>query len=293
VLQEVERSGLAGRSTSVRDVLKTLGALLDHFTASVTGEYQQERERAANSPELRRTERVQRLLAGGRVESRELGYELDAWHLGLIAMGGRARQTVQGLAAGLGQELLSVARSEETVWAWLGGKQRPASGDIERQLSARESAGFLLAIGEPGRGIDGWRLTHRQAQAAMAVALREPKRVTRFADVGLLAAVLRDEELAGSLVNLHLSLLGDHRNGGSVSRETLRAYLAAGNNAATAAAALGVVRQTVERRIRTIEQRIGRPVRACHAELEVALRLEELGETTRLAENNPVVSAVS
>ncbi len=59
-------------------------------------------------------------------------------------------------------------------------------------------------------------------------------------------------------------------------RETLRAYFAAGFNAATAAAALEVDRHTVQRRLRKVEEALGRLLHTCHAELEVALSLEEL-----------------
>jgi DNA-binding PucR family transcriptional regulator len=276
VMQEAEHSEFAGQRIALRPVLRTQGALLDHFTASIANEYQHEVERAAHSPELRHTEHVQRLLAGAPAHASELGYEFDAEHLGLIAMGARAGETVRSLAAELGRELLSVSRSEETVWAWFGGKRTLAIADIERLLSVREPAGVSLAIGGPGSGIDGWRLTHRQAQAAMLIALRRPQRLTLYSDVALLAAVLRDPELARSLVEIHLSPLDSQKNG-AVSRATLRAYFAAGCNAATAAAALGCDRHTVERRLHTIETRLGRLLHTCHAELEVALRLEELG----------------
>jgi sugar diacid utilization regulator len=170
-----------------------------------------------------------------------------------------------------------VSRSEETVWAWLGGKRRLDFADIERLLSGKESAGVSLAIGGPGHGIEGWRLTHRQAQGAMLVALRRPQPLTRYADVALLATALRDDTLARSLEEIYLSPLGRDKDG-AVSRKTLRAYFAAGRNAATAAAALSVDRHTVERRLHSIETRLGRLLHTCHAELEVALRLEELGD---------------
>ena len=277
VMQEAEHSDFSNQRIALRHVLRTLGALLDHFTSSIANEYQQEIERMANSPELRRTERVQRLLAGAPVDGRELGYEFDAEHVGVIAMGGRAAETVRALAAGLGRELLVVSRSDETVWAWLGGQRRLAISEIERLLSGRDAAAVSLAVGAPERGLDGWRLTHRQAQAAKLVALRRPQRLTSYADVALLAAVLRDKDLARSLVEIHLSPLGVQRDG-QVSRETLRAYFAAGCNAATAAAALKVDRHTVERRLHTIETRLGHLLPSCRAELEVALRLEELGD---------------
>jgi hypothetical protein len=40
-----------------------------------------------------------------------------------------------------------------------------------------------------------------------------------------------------------------------------------------------VDRHTVQRRLRKIEERLGRLLHTCLAELEVALRLQELGET--------------
>jgi hypothetical protein len=48
------------------------------LTSSAANEYQQELQRMANSPEPRRMERVQRLLAGGQGEAAQLGYEIDA-----------------------------------------------------------------------------------------------------------------------------------------------------------------------------------------------------------------------
>src|SRR5262249_34580442 len=104
VVQEVDYA--RGR-TVLRGGFGTTGALLDPFTALMAHEYQCEVERMARSPELRRMERVQGLLAGRRVDAAGLGYELDAWHLGVIARGTKALETVRALAAGLGRELLS------------------------------------------------------------------------------------------------------------------------------------------------------------------------------------------
>jgi hypothetical protein len=54
-------------------------------------------------------------------------------------------------------------------------------------------------MGEPARGIDGWRLSHRQAKAALPTALRAPEAFVRYGDVALLAATLADDLLATSL----------------------------------------------------------------------------------------------
>jgi len=95
-------------------------------------------------------------------------------------------------------------------------------------------------------------------------------------DVTLVAAVLRDDALAKALSETYLAPLESHGDSGAVLRETLRAYLSAGLNAATAAAALAVDRHTVQRRLRKVEEALGRLLPDCHAELVVALSLEEV-----------------
>ena len=191
----------------------------------------------------------------------------------------RHRQDGEGGGSRLGRGTrsgtLAVSRGEETVWGWLGGRRRLPGADIERLSPATWPAEVSLAIGESGRGVDGWLLTHRQAQAALRVVLRKPQKLTRYADVALLATTLNDETLARSLLEIYLSPLGDR---GSELRTTLHEYFAAGRRTSHAARSLGVVRQTVENRLRTTEQVIGRPLRTCLPDLEVALSLDELNE---------------
>jgi DNA-binding PucR family transcriptional regulator len=135
-----------------------------------------------------------------------------------------------------------------------------------------------LAIGEPGRGIEGWRLTHYQARAALELALRRSSKFARYADDPLLAAVVQDATLTQSLEQQYLMPLRGQRDGGTALRRTLRAYINAECTATSAASPLKVGRHTVESRIRTAESLLGRPLRTCMAVLDVALRLDDLHE---------------
>ena len=276
IMQEFDSGGFAGQGSVLREALSAQAATLDRLMAAITSEYTSELEWFGRSPERRRDEQVQRLLAGGSGEQGNLDYELHGWHLGMIATGGAPAEALRQVAGVLGNRLLCVWRGDDTAWGWLGGQRPPLARDIERALDCDGATEVSLAIGEPGRGIEGWRLTHRQAQAALRVALQSPRGLTRYADVALLASVLRDETLAGSLVEIYLAPLGSRDNGGAVLRQTLRAYFAAERNASSAASALGVTRHTVENRLRTIEGKLGQSLRTRQAELEVALRLEEL-----------------
>jgi PucR C-terminal helix-turn-helix domain/GGDEF-like domain len=278
IVEEAERSDLSGEAGPLRGILGARASLIDRLLTAITGAYGDELQQTERSPDRRRTQLVYALLAGQAVDPAELVHNLDEWHLAVIATGAAAPQAVMSMASGLDRRLLSVPHGAESVWAWLSGRRRLTDTDIERWLSAEAHPDVLLAVGEPGRGIDGWRLTHRQAQAALLVALRTPRpqRLTRYADVALLASALRDDVLARSLIEIFLSPLDSQRDGGAVSRATLRAYFTSGHNIKVAAAALGVERRTVAYRLQKAEECLGRRLDTHHAELEVALRLEVL-----------------
>jgi DNA-binding PucR family transcriptional regulator len=149
---------------------------------------------------------------------------------------------------------------------------------LERLLPSVLPPCSALALGEPGEGPGGWRLSHRQARAALPIAARSPERFVRYADVALAASILQDDLLATSLRQIYFAPLEGERDGGEVARETLRAYFAAGRNVSSAAVALGVNRNTVASRLRAIEARTGQPLTSRAAEFEAALRLDDLGE---------------
>jgi len=264
---------------AMRQLLRSQGPHVDRMMAGVSAIYMEELEQMRRSPAQRVAERVKRLLDGNApLDAAGLDYELDAWHLGLVISGTRPDVAARTLAAGLSRQPLVVPRGQDSAWAWLGGQRRLQVDDVERYLAAGVLGDVKLAVGEPRRGLEGWRLTHHEARAAHQVMMRRPQPLTRASDVVLLAAVLRDELLAKSLRQTYLAPLDDQGDAGVGLRETLRAYIDAGFNAATAAAALGVDRHTVQRRLRKAEEALGRLLHTCHAELEVALVIEELDD---------------
>lgn len=264
-------------SQALRQVLRVHGPQVDRLMAAVATEYMDEVGRMKRSPTQRLAERVQRLVAGETpADVGGFDYAFDAWHLGMIVKGAKAETDVRALATRLDCRVLAVSRGSGIVWAWLGARRPVATPDIERLLDEGVAGSASLALGEPRHGLEGWRLTHREAQAAQEVMLRKPQRLTRARDVILVAAVLRDDALAKSLFETYLAPLEGHGESGAVLRETLRAYFSAGLNAATAAAALAVDRHTVQRRLRKVEEALGRLLPDCHAELVVALSLDEL-----------------
>jgi hypothetical protein len=284
---QADRAGLLERlRTRDPEIEAAIFALLERLTVSIADEYERELERKERSPERRRAERVQRLLDGVPVDVGQLGYRLDGWHVCVLATGANATQAVRSLAAKLGRELLLIAHDDGEVWAWLGGERKPRISDVERVLSAPNFAGVSLAIGEAARGVQGWRLTHREAQATLLVAqhrngipqngVPSAQTLTRYLDVALEAAALQDEALADSLIERYLLPLDDITIGGQAARRTLRALLDTEYNVSSAASALKVDRSTVHRWRNEIERRLGYRLHEHQAEFEVALRIEDL-----------------
>jgi hypothetical protein len=280
VRDEASRGGVSGDGEAQRVLATSLDALLERLATVVAEEYQQELDRVLESTAHHRQQVVQRLLAGDAVDddaSLSLGYDLDDWHLGLIGVGPNASRSLQAIAMSFGCELLRVPCDEQMVWAWLGGHRELCVTDVERLLQPPRP-GLSFAIGEPAVGLCGWRQTHEEAQAALRVAFRAPRTITRCADVPIEAALLRDDTSAASLMARYLAPLDGLRMGGCVARETLRAYFDCDGNASSTMHRLGIgSRHTITERIRRIEEVLGRPLRTCYAELEVALRLESLG----------------
>ncbi len=261
-----------------QDLLRNMaiwqGRNSDRLMNAFAAEYLKEAERLEAAPIRRLAERVKNVLDGGSVTNAGLDYRLDASHIGLIAVGARAELACRSLAEKLGCALLLLPEDESTAWAWLGARRQIEFAELERAI-ATEAGGLVVAAGEPRDGVVGWRLTHREAQTALPVALLDGQRLTRCSDVALLAYGLCDEAIGGSLVDRYLRPLERHRDNANL-RETLRTYLRLNCNAASAASSLGVNRHTVQRRLTRVEQAIGESLPGRRAELEVALRLTDL-----------------
>jgi len=272
LLREAEIAKLRG--ASLQGVIRDLATTLDLLLAGVSEAYLQESKNRLRSTKERRGERVRRLLSGELIDTSGLGYDFNRWHLAAIATGPGAAEVLRRLASALGQPLLLIPVEEENAWVWLGGHKRGDMADLEL-ISSVCSTRNRVAIGESAQGLTGWRLSHRQAKAALAIALRSEENIVRYTDVALLASALQDELLSASLHEQFLAPLLGERDGGERFRATLRALFSTNRNISSAAAKLGVSPRTVYDRLRAIEERLGRPLNAYLPEIETALRLED------------------
>ena len=135
LVEEAERAEIP--NSALRRLLAAQATLGDRLLAAVSAEHAREAKSRPSSAAERRRECVKSLLAGELVDHSELGYDLDAHHLALMARGEGAPEAMRVLAGRLDRRLLAVRREEEPVWAcWLGGR-RPLEAEQALRALAR------------------------------------------------------------------------------------------------------------------------------------------------------------
>lgn len=280
----IEEWGVGDRA-GLQVVLKAQGASADRFMKSVAAEFTQEREQMQRSTSIRREERVQHLLAGDvPVGGSELEYEFEGWHLGVLGSGEGVMVALRKAAESLDRRLLVGHRRDDLVWAWLGGHHPIEMAEVQRVFEGCDMGEVSWAVGELRHGLEGWRLTHREARAAFEVTLHRPQRFTRSRGAILLAATLRDPAAAQSLQETYVKPFEPLGPMAGVLRATLLTYVQKGLNAASTAATLNLDRSTVQRHLRKAEEVLGGVIYSCHVELRVALEIAELNEASSSAE---------
>ena len=274
VIEAAREDGLLA-ADDLRGMLRSQASLFERLLSAVTDDYTRELASRPDSTEERRVDCVERLLAGELLDAGELAYEFDNQHVAAIAAGSSVKLLLE-VAKGFDCRLLSVCRGDGTAWSWLGAREAIDPGELLQRAAAGWKPGGFLAIGEPAGGLAGWRASHRQARAALAIAKRRRPALARHADVAVLASVLQDEIAVEALRRRYLLPLARNRGGGEVLLHTLRAYLASQRQVSSTAVALGVSRGTVTNRLREIENRLGSSPASLGPEVEVALQLDEL-----------------
>lgn len=274
LMEEAGRDDLIG-GAELQSLIAANAATFDRLLAAVGEEHARERARRMGDSGERRAETVKRLLDGELLDGSALGYELGGFHTAMVLTGAGAAASAHMLAQSLDRRLLLVELELEATAAWLGGRDPLSSERLVERIRQWGGGEVSIGIGEPAAGISGWRFSHKQAVAALAVARRGPEKVVAYGDAALLATAIDNDLLNASLQNLFIAPLAADGDRGP-ALETLRAYFAAERNAASAAATLGLSRQAVTSRLSRIGGRLGRPVNSCAPELEVALRLNDL-----------------
>lgn len=252
-------------------LLEELDTTLERLLIEFEHEYSREPRNRHLSSNAHLLRRIERRLAREPVDLSDQNYDFDGHHIGAVTEGETGAKALRSLAKAIDARLLLVPAEDNVTWAWIGTRRPVDRKHFERLLTFSWAEGIPLGLGEPGSGSSDWCLTHEQAKDAFSLC--GPDTHTHYAQVALVAAVERDPIASAYLRGL-LEPLQHEGDRGAALRHTLRVYLASGWNGKSSAAALAVSRQTVAERLKRIEHLLGRPLRACSADLETAITLE-------------------
>jgi DNA-binding PucR family transcriptional regulator len=133
-----------------------------------------------------------------------------------------------------------------------------------------------VAIGTVASGIDGFRRSHREAQAARGVAVAggaEAPTIVAASDPGLAAAALLGGDIGATRIWVTgvLGELAADTDGDARLRETLRIFLRCGSSYKQAAEELDLHFNTVKYRIGRAVARRGTPIEQDRLDVELAL----------------------
>jgi DNA-binding PucR family transcriptional regulator len=270
----------------VRYVSARLFDYIDGFAAALTERHAEEQARWSRSTAAARAELVTRILGAADVDtaeaSRALGYELAGTHLAVHVRSiadaadteGVRVQAVTGdvLADAGATQRLVIPVGGGRVWAWC-----TTAGEQRSVLSALRSADLpddvRVLVGTPGRGLAGFRRSHREALAVsdLVQSVGLPGPVVAYEDVDLLSLLLHDRGRADEFVQRELGPLAASTEQARELRRTLLVYLEEESSPHTAALRLHVARNTVSYRVHRAEELMRRSVSDRRQQLQAAL----------------------
>ena len=270
------------------EMIETVSDYVDRVVEQVLTTYAQARDGWLRDRSAVLAMRVRELLRSGPVDvgatEHALGYRLDHHHVGIVAWvdepaAADALERIRRFIGALGRDLgctaapLVVPADESSAWAWIPSKPSLAKAK-ELDVATQSEPTVSLAVGEPARGIEGFRRSHRQAMSARRVALAagdERALITPFVDVAPIAMLCADLDSARAWIHETLGALAVDSSRNEGLRETARVFLQNGGSYTATAEQLFLHRNTAQYRVRKAEEVRGRPLRDGRLDVELAL----------------------
>lgn len=302
--QDVTAEQVAGATMALSSLVFSF---IDRVSEQVVAAYVLERDTWMRHRNAMRLARVQALLDGRSCDTEELdtviGFSSARPMVGVVVWCGREtaepdrlgrlERHLDRLASCLGtgpRSALSVAPDDSTLWAWIPCRAVDLASVTARMDDA--PGGVRATVGDPGAGLDGFRVSHRQARQAQTIALAAgPGHAlplltsSQLGPLALVSAEVRDlRTWVGSVLG---GLAADDENCARM-RETVWSYLSSGSSLNTAAAELHLHKNTIQYRIRKAEETRGRPISEGRIDVEVALLACRLLGSTVLRPVPPV-----
>jgi DNA-binding PucR family transcriptional regulator len=291
----MERLGVLLKAEDVPEATRAFSEWTFAYVGAVTDDviraYQREHERWVRSASALRSEDVRRLLDGRlddeQAASSRLGYELRRAHCAIVCWSdcppdGSSLPDLARVARRLahavgGGDVLTVTLGPDLVAAWTS-PARTAEWEHETCPAALD-AGVHVAIGEPHRGLEGFRRSYEEALEVRRIAMltgRAPGRPRRYRDVALTALLTQDLDQAQAFAQDVLGELADDSDSARRLAATLRVFLDEHGSHARTARRLGVHENTVAYRLKKVAEKLGRGLDEARLETWTALVLHDV-----------------
>lgn len=242
--------------------------------------YAQERERWVRSAAAVRTAAVEELLSGRPVDvaatSRRIRYQLLQEHQAFVAWSEDEGTVPETVAAAVGgPRALLIGLGVDLIAGWAPAGTLAFDGASGTGPVGLSRGGGAVAVGLPGAGVDGFRVSHEQAMEARRVARScgTSRRCVFYEDVARLALLTRDAEHARQFAARVLGPLAGEDRRAQTLAETLFVVLEEHGSPRRAGRRLGVHENTVAKRLRSIDALLGPGERAGPADLLAALTI--------------------
>jgi len=249
-------------SDQIQRVSIRLFEVIDQFTDVATTEFLQQQRDQAASISAAQFDLVKRIVEGSAIDSHRakeiLGYPLDKSHIAVIAWTESSapparhdsRMVLNPVFAhwrATGPTLI-IPVGSHVVWGWsvvidTGHRFRGPVPEIKNRC---------VAVGQIGKGIDGFRRSHLEAQAVerlMRLQSTSNRKSQAHEDVDLELLLLSDPSTARTFVARHLGRLATDDPRMASLRATLRHYLELDRSLAKVADIESVSRNTVTYRV--------------------------------------------
>jgi DNA-binding PucR family transcriptional regulator len=166
---------------------------------------------------------------------------------------------------------LKIIVSPSLIWVWAAAEFPVNEKVLEMALKKKEN--IRISYGEGGNGVDSFRRSHLDAQAAQRVLgrLKSNVQLVSYDRVRLMAFLSKD---AKSIQHYSGHVLGELAQAPAAVRQSLHAFLECGCNATEAAKRLHTHRNTLLRRLSKAEDMLPRPL--AENRIQVAVALEAL-----------------
>ncbi len=283
----------AARLAVIDAISSTLFDYIDWISQQVVVVYEDERERWLENQNSIRAMRVREVLAGKKTVDIDtvttaIRYPLRWHHLALVMwyqdgdgegdelarLQRFLRETAESVHAAASP--LFVAADQVSGWGWLPYKGPVEAVDAVRQFALKRPDSPNIGIGTVAPGVDGFRRSHREADAARRVAISggtpEPA-IIAATDPGLSIAALFGGDISQArewVTDVLADLATDTENDARL-RETLRVFLRCGGSYKMAAEELDLHSNSVKYRIGRAVVRRGRPIDKDRLDVELAL----------------------